>query len=74
MRKYYLHNYKVSLDVNEKQRTTILQKKQPINVDINRLLNRVKIEKKNKIKEKFLLFMLSSLTVGITGIFIFLAR
>ena len=46
MRKYYLHNYKVSLDVNEKQRTTILQKKQPINVDINRLLNRVKIEKK----------------------------
>ena len=74
MRKYYLHNYKVSLDVNEKQRTTILQKKQPTNVDINRLLNRVKIEKKNKIKEKFLLFMLSSLTVGITGIFIFLAR
>ena len=74
MRKYYLHNYKVSLDVNEKKKTTILQKKQPINVDINRLLNRVKIEKKNKIKEKFSLFMLSSLTVGITGIFIFLAR
>tara|TARA_B100000780_G_scaffold211062_1_gene150955 strand:+ start:862 stop:1086 length:225 start_codon:yes stop_codon:yes gene_type:complete len=74
MQKYYLHNYKVSLDVNEKKKTTILQKKQPINVDINRLLNRVKIEKKNKIKEKFSLFMLSSLTVGITGIFIFLAR
>ena len=46
MQKYYLHNYKVSLDVNEKKKTTILQKKQPINVDINRLLNRVKIEKK----------------------------
>ena len=74
MRKYYLHNYKVSLDVNEKKKTTILQKKQPINVDINRLLNRVKIEKKNKIKEKFLLFMLSSLTVGIMGTVIFLAR
>ena len=74
MQKYYLHNYKVSLDVNEKKKTTILQKKQPINVDINRLLNRVKIEKKNKIKEKFSLFMLSSLTVGITGIFIFLSR
>ena len=74
MQKYYLHNYKVSLDVNEKKKTTILQKKQHINVDINRLLNRVKIEKKNKIKEKFSLFMLSSLTVGITGIFIFLAR
>lgn len=74
MQKYYLHNYKVSLDVNEKKKNTILQKKQPINVDINRLLNRVKIEKKNKIKEKFSLFMLSSLTVGITGIFIFLAR
>ena len=57
MQKYYLHNYKVSLDVNEKKKTTILQKKQPINVDINRLLNRVKIEKKNKIKEKFSLFM-----------------
>ena len=74
MQKYYLHNYKVSLDVNEKQRTTILQKKQPTNVDINRLLNRVKIEKKNKIKEKFSLFMLSSLTVGIMGTVIFLAR
>jgi hypothetical protein len=51
-----------------------LQKKQPTNVDINRLLNRVKIENKNKIKEKFSLFMLSSLAVGIMGIFIFLAR
>jgi hypothetical protein len=74
MQKYYLHNYKVSSDEIEKKRTTILQKKQPTNVDINRLLNRVKIENKNKIKDKFTLFMLSSLAVGIMGIFIFLAR
>ena len=70
MQKYYLHNYKVSSDEIEKKRTTILQKKQPTNVDINRLLNSVKINEKNKKKERLVFFGLATLLVGVMGIFI----
>ena len=38
-------------------------------VDINKLLNRVKIEKKNEIKQKIIFFSLTTLAVTLFGFF-----
>jgi ribosomal silencing factor RsfS len=40
------------------------------NVDINKLLNRIKISKKNEKKESWVLIGLATLIVGVMGIFI----
>ena len=39
-------------------------------VDINKLLNRVKIDKKNETKRKFILLGFGILILGLTGIFV----
>jgi ribosomal silencing factor RsfS len=40
------------------------------NVDINKLLNRIKISKKNEKKESWVLLALATLIIGVMGIFI----
>ena len=42
----------------------------PINVSINTLLNRIKIDEKNRKKENLILFGFVVLVISITGIFV----
>ena len=71
MSKNYLHNYnisKTSASNDELEKNNY--KKNPINVDINKLLNRVKLEEKNKRKQKLIYFGIISAGVALMGIFI----
>ena len=72
MSKNYLHNYNISkTSVSNDELVKNNYKKNPINVDINKLLNRVKLEKKNKRKQKLIYFGIVSTGVALMGIFIF---
>jgi len=68
MQKMYFHNNK-SIDQNIN--TNKLSKVQHIGekqiVDINKLLNRVKINKKNEIKQKIIFYSLSILGLSLFG-------
>ena len=71
MSKYYLHNYNISkISVSNDELVKNNYKKNPINVDINKLLNRVKLEEKNKRKQKLIYFGVISAGVALMGIFI----
>ncbi|MDC1082507.1 hypothetical protein OAS28_01255 [Candidatus Pelagibacter sp.] len=71
MSKYYLHNYNISkTSVSNDKFVKNNYKKNPINVDINKLLNRVKLEEKNKRKQKLIYFGIVSAGVALMGIFI----
>jgi hypothetical protein len=60
---YSLNHLKINYPIKQK----ILK---PKNVDINELLNGVKINEKNKKKERLVFFGLATLLVGVMGIFI----
>ena len=71
MSKDYLHNYNISkTSVSNDDLVKNNYKKNPINVDINKLLNRVKLEEKNKRKQKLIYFGIISAGVALMGIFI----
>ena len=71
MSKTYLHNYNVSkTSVSNDELVKNNYKKNPKNVDINKLLNRVKLEEKNKRKQKLIYFGIVSAGVALMGIFI----
>jgi len=71
MSKNYLHNYNVSkTSVSNDELVKNNYKKNPKNVDINKLLNRVKLEEKNKRKQKLIYFGIISAGVALMGIFI----
>ena len=71
MSKNYLHNYSISkTSVSNEELVKNNYKKNPINVDINKLLNRVKLEEKNKRKQKLIYFGIVSAGVALMGIFI----
>ena len=71
MSKNYLHNYSISkTSVSNDELVKNNYKKNPINVDINKLLNRVKLEEKNKRKQKLIYFGIISAGVALMGIFI----
>jgi hypothetical protein len=71
MSKNYLHNYNISkTNVSNDELLKNNYKKNPINVDINKLLNRVKLEEKNKRKQKLVYFATISIGVALMGIFI----
>ena len=75
MSKYYLHNYNISkTSVSNDDLVKNNYKKNPINVDINKLLNRVKLEEKNKRKQKLIYFGVISAGVALMGIFISLVN
>ena len=71
MPKNYLHNYNISkTTVSNDELVKQNYKKNPISVDINKLLNRVKLEEKNKRKQKLIYFGIVSAVIALMGIFI----
>ena len=71
MSKNYLHNYSISkTSVSNDELVKNNYKKNPISVDINKLLNRVKLEEKNKRKQKLIYSAIVSAGVALMGIFI----
>ena len=75
MSKSYLHNYQAAISGAEDVKiVNNNHKKNPINVDINKLLNRVKIEEKNRKKEKLIFFGIVLAAIGIMGIFIAIVK
>ena len=75
MVKYYYHNFK-SIDENIEKKNfpitkTAVQKR---TVDINMLLNRVKLEKKTEIKQKIIYYSLTISLLFLMGVFIAIAR
>ena len=72
MSKNYLHNYNISkTSVSNDELVKNNYKKNPISVDINKLLNRVKLEEKNKRKQKLIYFGIVSALIALMGIFIY---
>jgi len=71
MSKNYLHNYNISkTSVSNDELVKNNYKKNPVNVDINKLLNRVKLEEKNKRKQKLIYLAIVSAGVVLMGILI----
>jgi hypothetical protein len=75
MQKAYLHNGKsIDQNINIKR----LSKAQPIGkkqvVDINKLLNRVKIDQKNETKKKIIFYSLTILILSLLGTLIMLLK
>ena len=71
MPKNYLHNFNISkTTVSNDELVKQNYKKNPISVDINKLLNRVKLEEKNKRKQKLIYFGIVSAVIALMGIFI----
>jgi len=71
MSKNYLHNHSISkTTVSNDELLKNNYKKSPISVDINKLLNRVKLEEKNKRKQKLIYFGIVSAVIALMGIFI----
>ena len=75
MRKVYFHNEK-SIDQNTN--TKRLSEAQHIGkrqvVDINKLLNRVKIDQKNETKRKIIFYSLSTLALGLFSTLIIIIK
>ena len=71
MQKNYLHNKKLNNENSDKKKSlqSIGLDKSGV-VDINILLNRVKIEKRNKMKRKIIFFSLVTLALSLFAIFI----
>ena len=74
MPKTYFHNYQNNEVDEKKNLTKTFFEKKSQNVDINKLLNRVKILKKNKTKEKLIIFGIAILIISLMGTFILLTR
>ena len=77
MRKNIFHNNKsveINLEVKEPfylQSVEIKEKAKIIeNVDVNKLLNRVKVDQQSEKKQKFIFFSLGFLLLGFVGIFV----
>ena len=65
MQKTYFHNNKhISEKNDQKKAITVEQIKQKRRVDINKLLNRVRIEKKNENKRKIIFYSSIILTIS----------
>ena len=68
MQKMYFHNNKSidqNIDTNKLSKVQHIGEKQI--VDINKLLNRVKINQKNEIKQKIIFYSLSILGLSLLG-------
>ena len=75
MAKYYYHNFK-SIDENIEKKNFPITKAavQKRTVDINMLLNRVKLEKKTEIKQKIIYYSLTISLLFLMGVFITIVR
>ena len=71
MQKSYFHNYKFANEnINKKNPSKSIYLNRKISVDINQLLNRVRINKKNDNNKKILYHSFVVLTISLLGIFI----
>jgi hypothetical protein len=71
MQKTIFHNNKSTSqneDIKNLEQVSFVNKK--VNVDINKLLNRVKLKEKKEKKEKFIFLGIAILVLGLMGIFI----
>ena len=68
MQKVYYHNGKsIDQNINTKRLSEVQQVSEKQVVDINKLLNRVKIDQKNEIKRKFIFYSLTILSLSLLG-------
>jgi predicted component of type VI protein secretion system len=75
MQKINFHNTKINNEnLDKRLRRQPRQLHQKIVVDINKLLNRVKIEERNETKRKIIFFSLGILGLFFMGIFITLIK
>ena len=66
MRKVYFHNEKsIDQNINTKRLSEAQHISERQVVDINKLLNRVKIERKDRFKKNFFLFSILTLAIGV---------
>ena len=72
MQKNYFHNSHIILK-NSIRRQPLKHNQfyQDKTVDINILLNKVKLDKKNKIKKKYILFISGSALIAVTALLVF---
>ncbi|MDC1223996.1 hypothetical protein N8Z31_00660 [Pelagibacteraceae bacterium] len=71
MAKIFFHNYRIiDKNIRIKKSLSILPAKKKITVDINKLLNRVKIDKKNEVKQKFIYLSMTISILAFTGLLI----
>ena len=65
MQKVYFHNGKsIDQNINTKKLSKVQHTREKQVVDINKLLNRVRIEKKSEIKKKFFFYFASVLMIS----------
>ena len=75
MVKYYNHNFKSIDESIEKKNFPIIKTAvQKRTVNINMLLNRVKLEKKTEIKKKIIYYSLTISLLFLMGVFLTIAR
>ena len=68
MRKVNFHNGKsIDQNINTKRLSEVQQVSEKQVVDINKLLNRVKIDQKNETKRKFIFYSLTILSLSLLG-------
>ena len=68
MRKVYFHNGKsIDQNINTKRLSEVQHVSEKQVVDINKLLNRVKIDQKNETKRKFIFYSLTILGLSLLG-------
>ena len=71
MQRNYFHNYKDLYENKTKKKLNLISRTEVKSVvDINILLNRVKLKKKNEIKQKVIFFSFTISAVSIFGAFI----
>ena len=68
MQKVYFHNGKsIDQNINTKRLSEVQHVSEKQVVDINKLLNRVKIDQKNETKRKFIFYSLTILSLSLLG-------
>ena len=68
MQKIYFHNYKsIDQNINTKKLSKVQNISERQVVDINKLLNRIKIDHKNETKRKIIFYSLSILGLSLLG-------
>ena len=75
MRKVYFHNGKsIDQNINTKRLSEVQHVSEKQVVDINKLLNRVKLDQKNETKRKFIFYSLTTLILGLFSAFIIIIK
>ena len=75
MRKVYFHNDKsIDQNINTKRLSEVQHVSEKQVVDINKLLNRVKIDQKNETKRKIIFYSSTVLGLSLLGTFITLLK